>query len=108
MGVNRRRFGQVLVGVGLATILIAVIYVLEVANGPGTGPKAFAQRRGYDRVKASVHETFPLAFAIGNGVLGLTIGLAWLLSPLSRTASGARDRTLRQSSSRSERSTDSR
>lgn len=70
---NRRRFGQVLVGIGLATIVIAVIYVLEMANGPGTGPKAFAQRRGYDRVKESVHETFPLAFAIGIGGLGLTM-----------------------------------
>jgi len=70
---TKRRFGQALVGVGLAIIVIAVIYVLEVANGPGTGPKTFAQRRGYDRVKESVHETFPLAFAVGIGGLGLTM-----------------------------------
>jgi len=71
--VGRRRFGQILVGVGLATILVAVLYVLEVANGPGSGPKVFAQRRGYDRVKESVHQTFPLAFAVGIGGLGLTM-----------------------------------
>ena len=69
----KRRAGQVLIGIGLATILVAVLYVLEMANGPGSGPKAFAQRRGYDQVKESVHQTFPLAFAIGVGGLGLTM-----------------------------------
>ena len=69
----RRRVGQVLIGLGIVTILVSVIYVLEVANGPGTGPKAFAQRRGYDQVKQSVHQTFPLAFAYGLVGLGVTM-----------------------------------
>jgi hypothetical protein len=68
---TKRRFGQILIGAGLVTIFVAVIYVLEEANGPGTGPKSFAERRGYDQVKESVHQTFPLAFAVGIGGLGL-------------------------------------
>ena len=58
-------------GAGLVTILVAVIYVLEEANGPGTGPKTFAQRRSYNQVKESMHQTFPLAFVVGVGGLGL-------------------------------------
>lgn len=65
--------GQVLIGLGIVTILVSVIYVLEEANGVGTGPKAFAQRRGYDQVKQSVHQTFPLAFACGLVGLGITM-----------------------------------
>jgi len=53
------------------TIFVAVIYVLEEANGPGTGPKSFAERRGYDQVKESMHQIFPLGFAVGVGGLGL-------------------------------------
>ena len=62
-----------LVVLGLLTILGAVLWVLEDANGPGAGPTTFAQRRSYDQVKESVHRTFPLAFAIGLGGLGLTM-----------------------------------
>lgn len=69
----KRRVGQVLIGLGLTIILVAVLYVLEMANGPGTGPKAFANRRGYDRVKQSVHQTFPMAFVVGVGGLGLAM-----------------------------------
>ena len=69
----RRRIGFALVGVGLLVIVSAVLYVLEDANGPGTGPKSFAQRRSYDMVKESMHETFPLAFGLGVAGLGLTM-----------------------------------
>jgi len=87
--VIKRRFGQALVGLGLLTIVCAVVFVLEAANGPGTGPKVFAQRRSYDQVKDSVHETFPLAFAIGVGGLGLTM-LGAHLARRERPAGGTR------------------
>lgn len=70
---RRRALGYGLIAFGLLTIVVAVIAVLEYANGPGTGPKAFAQRRGYDQVKESVHRTFPIAFLVGLGGLGLAI-----------------------------------
>lgn len=67
---GRRRLGQVLIGCGLLLIFGAVIYVLEVANGPGTGPKHFAERRSYNQVKVALHESFPLGFAIALVGLG--------------------------------------
>lgn len=70
---TKRRCGQILIGLGLATIVVAVLWMLEVANGPGTGPKTFAQRRSYDQVKASIHETFPIGFPIGLAGLGLAM-----------------------------------
>ena len=73
LSANRRRLGSWLIGVGIAIILAAVLWVLEVANGPGTGPKTFATRRSYDQVKQSVHETFPTAFAIAMVGLGLAL-----------------------------------
>ncbi len=70
---KRRHTGYALIAIGLLTIVAAVLWVLEVANGPGTGPKSFAARRGYDQVKESVHEVFPLAFAVGLAGLGLAV-----------------------------------
>ena len=70
---SRRRLGALLIGFGIAVILAAVIYVLEVANGPGRGPRTFAERRGYDQVKESVHESFPLGFAIAMAGLGIAL-----------------------------------
>ncbi len=81
---RRRALGIGLVVLGLAAILGSVLYVLEVANGPGTGPKVFAQRRSYDQVKAAVHRSFPRAF--GAGLLGL--GLAMLGSRIAKRPSG--------------------
>lgn len=69
----RRRLGQILVALGLLTIVGAVLTVLEVANGPGTGPKAFAARRSYDQVKVEVQRSFPLALLFGVGGLGLAM-----------------------------------
>ncbi len=69
----RRKLGFGLIALGLLTIVGAVLYVLEEANGPGTGPKTFAERRSYDMVKESMHETFPSAFAVG--VVGLGVAL---------------------------------
>jgi hypothetical protein len=69
----RRRAGFALVGLGIVVILASVVYVLEMANGPGTGPKRFEERRTYDMVKESVHETFPMAFAIGIAGLGIAM-----------------------------------
>ena len=57
--------------IGLIGILVGVIYILEAANGPGTGPKAFAERRSYNQVKTSIHAAFPLGFAISMSGLGL-------------------------------------
>jgi ABC-type Fe3+ transport system permease subunit len=70
----RKRLGRALIVLGLVTIVVAVLVVLETANGPGTGPKAFAERRSYDQVKVEVHRTFP--YALVAGVLGLGLALA--------------------------------
>jgi len=75
---QHRRLGATLIAIGLATIIAAVLWVLEDANGPGTGPKSFAERRSYDQVKESVHRTFPPAFAIGLAGLGLAVAGARL------------------------------
>jgi ABC-type Fe3+ transport system permease subunit len=75
---QRRRLGRILVGLGLAIIVIAVVVVLEIANGPGTGPKAFAQRRGYDQVKVDVQRSFPLALLAALGGMALAIAGARL------------------------------
>ena len=82
----RRRLGIALVVLGLLTIVGAVIAVLEVANGPGTGPKTFAERRGYDQVKTDVQRSFPLGFLVGLGGLGLSMAGARLAR---REAAGA-------------------
>lgn len=70
---RRRRVGIALLALGLATIVASVIAVLEIANGPGSGPKTFAERRGYDQVKVDVQRSFPLAFLFGVGGLGLAM-----------------------------------
>jgi len=75
---SRRRAGRALIAVGLLTIVVAVLFVLEAANGPGTGPKTFAQRRSYDQVKVEVHRTFPYALLAGLAGLGVTIAGARL------------------------------
>jgi ABC-type Fe3+ transport system permease subunit len=69
----RRRLGITLVVVGLLTIVTSVLVVLEIANGPGTGPKSFAQRRSYDQVKVDVQRSFPLGLLAGLGGLALTM-----------------------------------
>ena len=70
---TRRRLGITFVVLGLVIIVTAVITVLEIANGPGTGPKSFAERRSYDQVKVDVQRSFPIAFVVGLGGLGLTM-----------------------------------
>ena len=67
----KRRVGIVSIALGILVILGSVIWVLEVANGPGTGPKTFAQRRSYNQVKESLHESFPLGF--GVAMVGLAL-----------------------------------
>jgi len=70
---RRFRLGVALLAAGLAAIVVGVVYVLEVANGPGTGPKRFEDRRSYDQVKVAVQRSFPLGAAISLGGLGLAI-----------------------------------
>jgi len=69
----RRRLGYALVAAGLLVIVVAVLFVLETANGPGAGPRSFAERRGYDQVKVDVHRVFPLALLVGLGGLALAL-----------------------------------
>jgi hypothetical protein len=69
----RRQLGIVLLVLGLFTIVASVLAVLEIANGPGTGPKSFAERRGYDQVKVDVQRSFPIALVVALGGLGLAI-----------------------------------
>ena len=70
--VARKRLGFVLVGLGLVVIVATVIWVLEVANGPGQ-PRSFAERRSYNQTKVAIHEIFPQA--MGVALVGL--GIAW-------------------------------
>ena len=84
---KRRKLGRALVVFGLVVIVASVIYVLEAANGPGTGPKTFAQRRSYNQVKESVHATYPLAFLIALSGLGLTMAGARMQRDPESTAS---------------------
>ena len=77
----QRKLGRGLIIFGLVVIVVSVIYVLEVANGPGTGPKTFAQRRSYNQVKEAVHSSYPKAFLAALSGLGLSM----LGSRLSRT-----------------------
>lgn len=83
---SRRRLGLALLVGGLLTIVAAVLVVLESANGPGTGPKSFAQRRSYDQVKVEVHRTYPLALLAALAGLGLAMAGARVLG-----ASAARE-----------------
>jgi len=70
---RRRRLGYGLVAAGVLVIVVAVLYVLEAADGPGAAPTQFAQRRSYDQVKVEVHRVFPLAFLVALGGLGLAL-----------------------------------
>lgn len=85
----RRRLGLSLIVLGLLTIVVAVITVLELANGPGTGPKAFAQRRSYDQVKVEVQRSFPLALLVGLAGLGLAMAGARLARQDGGESAGA-------------------
>lgn len=78
----RRRLGIALIALGLLTIVVSVVVVLEVANGPGAGPRSFAARRGYDQVKADIHRSFP--YGLLAGLAGL--GLAMVGSRLAKSA----------------------
>jgi len=69
----RRRTGIGLIVVGLLTIVVSVVVVLEIANGPGTGPKTFAERRSYDQVKEAVQKSFPIA--VVGGLFGLALAV---------------------------------
>lgn len=69
----RRRLGLALVAGGILVIVASVLFVLESANGPGSGPTSFAARRGYDQVKAEVHRVFPYALLTGLAGLGLAL-----------------------------------
>jgi len=70
---GKRRLGTILIVLGLLVIVGAVLWVLEAANGPGMGPRTFAERRSYDQVKVEIHRTFPFGLVIGLGGLGLAL-----------------------------------
>ena len=76
---SQRQRGIALIVVGVLIIIGSVLYVLEVANGPGSGPKTFAERRSYNQVKQAVHGAFPLSLTVALGGLGLCIlGSRWM------------------------------
>ncbi len=70
---TRRQVGIALVVFGLLTIVVAVITVLQIADGPVEWPMTFATRRSYDQVKVEVQRVFPIAFLVGVGGLGLAM-----------------------------------
>ncbi|HEX6883119.1 MAG TPA: hypothetical protein VF530_07035 [Planctomycetota bacterium] len=86
---SRRRLGLSLLIGGILTIVVAVLFVLESANGPGTGPKTFAQRRSYDQVKVEVHRTYPLALIAALAGLGLAMAGARVLGASAPREPGA-------------------
>jgi hypothetical protein len=69
----RHRLGLALIVLGLLTIIVSVLAVCEVANGPGTGPKSFAESRGYNQTKVDLQRSFPYGFLGGLVGLGLTM-----------------------------------
>ena len=58
---------------GLVQLLVGVFYLLEEGNGPGTGPKTFAERRSYNQVKTDLHRALPLAATISLSGLLITM-----------------------------------
>ena len=69
----RHRLGVTLIVVGLLTIVVSVLAVCEVANGPGTGPKSFAESRGYNQTKVDLQRSFPYGLLGGLAGLGITM-----------------------------------
>ncbi|MSR63460.1 MAG: hypothetical protein EXS08_13545 [Planctomycetes bacterium] len=74
----RHRLGIALIVFGLLTIVVSVLAVCEVANGPGTGPKTFAQSRGYNQTKVDLQRSFPHGLLGGLAGLGITMFAARL------------------------------
>lgn len=74
--------GIALIVFGILTIVVSVVVVLEIANGPGAGPRSFAARRGYDQVKIDMQRSFP--YGLLAGLAGL--GLAMVGSRLAKSA----------------------
>ena len=70
---HRRVLGRVLIGAGILVIVVDVLWMVDAADGPGTGPKTFAERRSYDQVKEVMHQVYPIGFVIGLAGLGLAI-----------------------------------
>lgn len=58
---------------GLLQVLGGVFYLLEAANGPGAGPRTFAERRSYDLVKRDLHAALPIGAPVALGGLLLAI-----------------------------------
>lgn len=81
-----KQLGIGLVALGLLVIFVTVIWVLEVANGPGQ-PRTFAERRSYNQTKVAIHGVFPQAMAIALGGLGI----AYVGSRLMSQANGPTD-----------------
>ncbi|MSR63463.1 MAG: hypothetical protein EXS08_13560 [Planctomycetes bacterium] len=69
----RHRLGIALIVFGLLTIVVSVLAVCEIANGPGTGPKTFAQSRGYNQTKVDLQRSFPYGMLGGLAGLGITM-----------------------------------
>lgn len=66
---------RVLIGLGLALIVWAVLYMNVSALGMPPEQRTFAHRRPYNEIKRSVHEAFP-GFVLRAGVGGLLIWYA--------------------------------
>ena len=70
---RKRTLGRVLIAARIVVIVVDVLWMVEVGNGPGRGPTTFAKRRGYDQVKEAMHEVYPIGFVIGLAGLGLAL-----------------------------------
>lgn len=66
----RRRAGVALIAVGLVCILWGVFHVLNATSQTG---RTFAERRGYNEVKATIHERFPGALLRALAGLALAV-----------------------------------
>ena len=64
--------GSLSIGVGLALIVAATLWLAIVGYG-GHVRRQFAERRSYDMVKTSVHQALPGVLLTGLGGLGLIL-----------------------------------
>jgi len=67
-----RRRGSLSIGIGLALIVAATLWVANAGYGSQVR-RRFANRRSYDMVKTSVHEVLPRVLLTGLAGLGLIL-----------------------------------
>lgn len=92
-GEPRRRVGAVLIGLGIALLAWAVIYMNFSALGGPPAQRTFAHRRPYDQIKRSVHEAFPgFLLRAASGGLAIYFGARLRRRASTRSSSSSKSR----------------